>query len=593
LLAQNLTDQEVDSLCELTLRQGDTNLERALDAANSLELSLSKANSKLSHSSVKTLKAILLAQKGLYDESLQLHFKALETRLSIQAYKAAAASELNIANTFFEIGQFENAVQYHHLGIKHLAMIEVDSLRLFHAYNDLASLYYYYDNLDSAQFYFTKAQALSTAASIKGTLFIADLLANLGQLHQFENDSIEAKSLYMQSLKIYEDNQDLASQVWIFHQLGMMQAEKGNYSKAIRLYSKGLQLLPSEMTDPIQLELYRSLHDSYLMLGKGDSAQKYFEKYIAKADTLFQQKLSKNINEAEARFQVKQKESELALAETENKQKQIRIYWLLASLLLLLISGFLVFWNYRKRQQVTELSLSLKNKELDELLRKQEIERVNALLKGQNKERRRIAQELHDRLGSLLLAAKLQYQKLERQLQKALEEQHKSQAQLNNLLQEATDEVRRISHDLYEGSLAQFGFVSAFNQLKDAIEAANPIKIHFEPNDLPEAYYKEFETELYRITQELLSNTLKYADAGKIEIIFTFLEERFIFQYRDDGKGFDLEQVNRGAGIGFKNIKDRVARIGGEMKLISEPEGGMQFQLKVKASHGGNKDDFS
>ena len=200
---------------------------------------------------------------------------------------------------------------------------------------------------------------------------------------------------------------------------------------------------------------------------------------------------------------------------------------------------------------------------------------------------------MHDLLVSLLLAAKLQYQKLERQLQKALEEQHKSQAQLNNLLQEATEEVRRISHDLYEGSLAQFGYVSAFNQLKDAIEAANPIKIHFEPNDLPEVYYKEFETELYRITQELLSNTLKYAEAGKIEIIFTLLEEQFIFQYCDDGKGFNLEKVNQGAGIGFKNIRDRVTRIGGEMKLNSEPEGGMQFQLKVKASHGGNKDDFS
>src|SRR5690606_751327 len=121
---------------------------------------------------------------------------------------------------------------------------------------------------------------------------------------------------------------------------------------------------------------------------------------------------------------------------------------------------------------------------IDELIMKKEVESVNAVLKGQNTERRRISQELHDRLGGILFTAKLYNTNIEKKIKELKEEQKIGFGKLSELLDEAVLEVRRISHDLYTGSVANFGYEIALRQLIQALEEANGIKIsfHTDPN---------------------------------------------------------------------------------------------------------------
>lgn len=243
---------------------------------------------------------------------------------------------------------------------------------------------------------------------------------------------------------------------------------------------------------------------------------------------------------------------------------------------------------YRKRKQLADKEMQIHRQKIDELLYKHEMENINAMLEGQDTERQRIAKELHDGLGNILFTTRLHLGKVEKQLNSKKDSD--SHGKLSELLDEATDEVRRISHDLYQSSLAKFSYSKALTNLINTITETGTVNIDFESGNIDPKYYKPFERELYRITQELLSNTLKHANAQKIEIKFRYSKSIFQFDYKDDGQGFSVEIFDQRNGIGIDSIRSRCRKIGGEMDIDSAPGRGMHFVLRIKHTDANHKD---
>lgn len=256
-----------------------------------------------------------------------------------------------------------------------------------------------------------------------------------------------------------------------------------------------------------------------------------------------------------------------------------------AVVLLLLIVADLILL-YRNRRLKHEKELEAERRKVDELMLQHEVENVNSMLRGQDAERKRIAQELHDRLGSILATVKLHFSNVQDAISALQQQQTKSYTEANQLLDEACEEVRRISHDLYEGSLVKFGFKTALLQLIAAIEKANALRISFLDNNVGENHYKPFEKDLYRITQELLSNTLKYADARQVTIQFNLQPGKFVYTYEDDGKGFNPVELQAARGIGYKNIESRVGNTGGTWHVDSRPGHGMTLIIEIPVPDG-------
>ncbi|GGH69284.1 sensor histidine kinase [Phaeocystidibacter marisrubri] len=249
-------------------------------------------------------------------------------------------------------------------------------------------------------------------------------------------------------------------------------------------------------------------------------------------------------------------------------------------LVLLLVAMVIdVMLLYRNRKKLSERELQLKQSQIDDLLQKHEIDSVNALLKGQNDERKRIAQELHDRLGSLLFTAKLHYSKVQKAVVDLQEKQEKASVEVNKLLDEAVDEVRRISHDLYESSLVKFGFNTALTQLVGVIETSNPLSIHLQLAKIDFSAIQTAEIEWYRIVQELLSNTLKHADATKVTISTVEDSDSISLLYKDDGRGTDLTSTANASGLGMKTIRSRATSIGAELHMKSSKGNGFEVQI--------------
>jgi signal transduction histidine kinase len=261
--------------------------------------------------------------------------------------------------------------------------------------------------------------------------------------------------------------------------------------------------------------------------------------------------------------------------------KDLILYIVIASSSLVLLIVAILFDLYilfRKRKVIAQQEIEIRENKIDELIMKKEVENMSSLLKGQNSERRRISQELHDRLGSILFTAKLYHGNTLIENEASKSEKDKDAGKLTALLDDAVQEVRRISHDLYDGSLANFDYTVALNQLIEAIEESDDLRVNLNTEGDIQNLSEEIQYELYAITQELLSNTLKHAKATTVEIEIRN-EDELIFHYHDNGNGFNSKKSF--SGIGLKNIENRVKKFDGKLTLESASDKGTFYFITI------------
>jgi two-component system NarL family sensor kinase len=205
--------------------------------------------------------------------------------------------------------------------------------------------------------------------------------------------------------------------------------------------------------------------------------------------------------------------------------------------------------------------------------------RSAAIVEGQEKERQRLARELHDGLGQLLTGIRYKIEALK------TEETYKEE--IKKLLDETITEVRRISHSAMPSALTDFGLESALRAM--CVKVSHLGNIHIEYDFvLEEKDPLDFEitTTLYRIAQEGLNNILKYAQATKALMEVYQEDQTIVFELSDNGKGFNPESEN-GIGNGLRNIKERAKLCGGNAAIISEAGKGTKIRVVLPLNTNG------
>jgi signal transduction histidine kinase len=150
------------------------------------------------------------------------------------------------------------------------------------------------------------------------------------------------------------------------------------------------------------------------------------------------------------------------------------------------------------------------------------------------------------------------------------------------LLDEAIHSVRRISHDLLPVVLDKMGLVQAINSLAHSVPPESGLEVKFTHN--LENYRLETRQELlvFRILQELVNNTLKYAEATQITIDLHKADGNLTLTYKDNGKGFNYtatQSLEGSAGLGMKNMQSRVDLLNGTLNFFSELGAGIRAQI--------------
>jgi signal transduction histidine kinase len=203
---------------------------------------------------------------------------------------------------------------------------------------------------------------------------------------------------------------------------------------------------------------------------------------------------------------------------------------------------------------------------------------MSAVFETQESERKRLAEDLHDSVGQVLSAIKLNLHRLDKNC--VSESSQPLLADTRKLADECIQEIRNIIHNVLPPVLTDYGFLVALEALSSKVEQATRIKVKFDKKIADQRFPHEIELALYRIAQELFGNVIKHADATIINLSVTQVDGFMIMEFKDNGIGFNLNEVKHGFGI--KNLESRVQLINGEISIQSKPSNGTQTTIKLK-----------
>jgi two-component system NarL family sensor kinase len=207
------------------------------------------------------------------------------------------------------------------------------------------------------------------------------------------------------------------------------------------------------------------------------------------------------------------------------------------------------------------------------------------VVRFQEDERAHLARELHDGATQTMVSAKLLVESAIAQLERENRPPPRALATALGGLKQSLDEVRRISHRLRPAMLDELGLPAALELLAREADDAGPTSVELrvggEMSPLPE----EVKTALFRVSQEALANVAKHAGARRVELCLVFSAEGVALDISDDGRGFEVDaiQLDPDRGIGLRNMRERLASIGGTFEVHATPGAGTLLLAKVPA----------
>ena len=222
------------------------------------------------------------------------------------------------------------------------------------------------------------------------------------------------------------------------------------------------------------------------------------------------------------------------------------------------IISFVLVYMRKQHQQQEEMS------RINELHQRNLLE---ASVDSQENVRRQIGGDLHDDIGTLLSATRIQLSLLGKQV-KTNEMATDFFKQTNELLNDAINNVRRISKELMPATLDQFGLEIGLKEFTEKYSSVTGLKVSFNSAGIDESKFsKKIALIFFRIVQELVNNSLKHAEASQIDLTLSQTDTNLYLTVQDNGKGFDLQEVmaNPSSGIGIRNIESRLSVIGGKV----------------------------
>lgn len=526
-----------------------------------------------------------------------------------------ARCNLNIASLYGRLGLMDEAMKYKLEAINVLEKTNTHKDLLVHSYNGISTTFYNMEEYDKAFLYARKAEKVAREIKNNDVLVFSlfGISNSLSSQHKFnqalpyvkEALSIAKKSGNYNSLciaytaltelytKWEKGNMVLLYAPRIienaikdndvqYHIIGLMAMADGyglekQHTERITYLKKALVICEKTETVVQFDDIYKGLADSYEAIGNYKEALITYRKYTGYRDTVLNEKNKKNVADLEAKYQTAEKEKEiiskqLLITKKEMEIRKNREYlWysmvLLISVLLTSSYGYIYFRNKKKQQQ----------QKIKAMEQEREIQLLQSLMDGEEKERTRIARDLHDGISGMLSATKMhlstyrQNQTSNMELNKAID-----------LMDNAAVEIRKIAHNLLPEILQQYGLSQALQKYCEAISSPLSTLVEYHVLGRISTFQQNFELAVYRIVQELLHNAIKHGEAKHILVQLSEVDSLLSLTVEDDGYGFCIKDDK---GTGLSNIRKRVEIINGTIIWESSPKNGASIYAEFEINN--------
>jgi signal transduction histidine kinase len=507
---------------------------------------------------------VVYRQTGKLEKGLQTYLDILKIFEHRNDTMATASTLNSIANLYGEMGKFDESIQ-HFKQAKSLFIAKNNKRDISNTEKSLALMYIEQDDLANA---LKSAQnALAIAREINYTQLIGSGLHTLGLIH-FKTDQQKGLEYLFEAKEFLDQTEFTKEKIALDKDLGLAYYQLKKYPEARSLLLMSLdnaetKNIPSEIK-----EISEALSEIYAEERNYSKAYAYRLKYEAANDTLFNIENVKSINALQEQYESELKDKELVEQQLQIQESTYQRNLAYAGGIGLIALGGFFFYRNRKNQK-------LANSKIDNLEKQQKLMALDYMVQGQEEERKRIAQDLHDGLGGLLSSVRHQIRSIQEQIASLSKVDIAGDAE--QLINKACDEVRRISHDMMPASLVSFGLVDAVEDLVADIKQHNQLEVIFTSEGNFENITDKAKVNLYRIIQEIINNTIKHADANRLYVSIVEKDHTIKLEISDDGKGFDYETAKQKDGIGLRSIESRVKYLEGKLEVKGDEKGTSYF----------------
>ena len=425
-------------------------------------------------------------------------------------------------------------------------------------------------------FYFKKG--LQENKKTGDSLMTAKLHHNLGVVYA-EKVNKPDSALYHYNIALQEyEKRNLTDYIsYIYNNRASVFKKQGDYGKAIQNYLLADSLDVKEYRKENKRLLYGYIADAYEKNEDPGNALKYLKLQNVYRDSIQQEEQNKAMLDIQTKYEVEKKENE------NLRLKQNRIYlWVIVGILIAaLLIGYLFYRNLREKKKVRDREFEIQQQKLDKVLKAQELAGIDAMIEGQEKERQRIANDLHDNLGSLLATIRLHFQNLKVKKDRLKEEEDRIMKQTDDLIDEAYQQVRTIAHAKNAGVPAKEGLVPAVKNFARKVSASDKIVIEVVDQEMSDRLENSMEIAIFRIIQELITNIIKHSGATEAAIYLTDHSASINILVEDNGRGFDPEKIQPKEGMGLNSIRKRVEYMDGEMDVDAAEGKGTTINIHI------------
>jgi two-component system NarL family sensor kinase len=521
-----------------------------------------------------------LMKAGKFEKSLIKSRIALKFATTIKDDNSIATCYNTIAATFDELSEPDKAFFYYQKGLVYAKRTSNDKLKNW-LYNNLGNIYCFdKKEYEKGIYYYRKSLEYSTKNHDTTQMILTKL--NLAWAY-FDIANFNKGLPYLNFINKHHSEFGDESTIVVLNMLnGMYYSYKNEPKKATSFFETGIKQ-GNKGDEKSDLSFTHQEYSKFLLkIGAFKAAYQHLAAYNTITKALNDEDKLKKINVAGINLEldeykrevdiieIKYKTKQQVLLDKQSKNKQISII-IISSLLLIIILFYFFFQNTKLKQ---------KNK-LKDIQSKIQENIINASATGQEIERKKIATFLHDNISALLSSAGLHLSVFSSKNQIESEEIRKTK----DILKEAHDKVRDLSHELLPSLLSRFGLFYALN---DLCEKNSNSHIHFAYSsgiDEKTRYDSEFEMKMYFIIMELLNNVIKHSKAENTKLSLQEVENELLIHVWDNGVGFDTNEFNTIEGFGLNQIQARINNMKGELVIKSKLNAGTSIYLKVPILH--------
>lgn len=569
------------------------------------------ANYKNGEGIAVKLKGIYEHRKSNFPKAIQYYTQALNIFTALNVPLEVGKANLNIATSYNSQLDFVNSIQYalkalrifeqlndpngagrvlNLLGISSsaqkdykealkyfkqynsLAKKAKDTIEMASSYNNVGSTFQQLNKLDSAIYYLKLSSQLH--AKKKNISGLGTNYQNIGKLYNDKKDLKSALVYFEKSLVAYQSNGDRKFMSHSYFNIGNVYKQLKDTLSAIKWLDKAVKLANEVSEKEILEQAYQELSEIKAADNQYKVAYEHLKKSNQAGDSILNLSKNKIVEELKTKYEVEKKnlliennKIEIANQKLEVQKREIQLISLGVILLLILLITYFIY-NRRKLKAKAQLQ--------EEINKQQELA-ARAVLDAEERERRRIAGDLHDGVGQMLSAALMNLNGLLQKLNLKGDASLQAEQTLS-LVNDSYDEMRSISHQMMPNALIKSGLAIAIKDFLNKIDK-DVIKISLETVGLKQRLDEQTETVLYRVIQETVNNVIKHSEANQLNIALIKDDEGVSVTIEDNGKGFD--KTNLKTGIGISNIYSRVEFLKGTVDIDSAPGKGTLIAIYI------------